>query len=287
MSHQSDVNLYYEYDGSNEYGQPELTVYAAQNALLNFLGFHEKIREQICEKGDNRFVTIAVNKYDFNKLSAVQSVNAQGELNGDSMKFYANGSILESATYKNNKLDGDYTTYHARDDGICTMGVTQTRGQYVMGKKIGCWTRKYPDGKIAAQSYYKDDGSEIGFEIGYDNDQKPAAFKALNGNRSVVIFSGIVRTTDDETRTFDTPYDPETTFADQTICALYKDALDFMDEVQTSDAMAAFKENCEPPEFMNRPAVLSPEEKLKQVRENFTQFRTLAPVFIPKNNQIS
>ncbi len=59
--------------------------------------------------------------------------NAQKERNGKWMSWYENGKKNSQGTYKDGKLEGDYTVWHSNGEVFYT-------GEYKNGTRVGVWS---------------------------------------------------------------------------------------------------------------------------------------------------
>ncbi len=85
---------------------------------------------------------IIIESYYVNKKNPLQKVGAYS-------KFYDNGKMVESATYKNGKLDGVRILYHPN-------GNKMQEENYVNDKLEGKVISFYEDGSLQQEAVYKD-----------------------------------------------------------------------------------------------------------------------------------
>ena len=108
--------------------------------------------------------------------STYKNVNyIQGKLSGNYEEWKNNNKILQ-CTYKNNILDGEYTTWYDN-------GSLKSKCVYNNDKKNGLGEEWYQNGAKRKKCYYKNDAFDDTFEMWYDNTEKWIAGEYMNGSR--------------------------------------------------------------------------------------------------------
>lgn len=115
---------------------------------------------------------------------SVYCVNAEGKMQGTLISWQNSGKLAMTATYKQGKLHGPQSTFHAngtvstygdnkngRKEGAWTTyydsGAKLESGTYVRGQKTGLWTRYRADGTKDELTNYKEDAKH-GAYVEYD-----------------------------------------------------------------------------------------------------------------------
>ena len=151
---------------------------------------------RIMEEGGRRLVVnlnngILNGKYDEyyangNRFTLGNYVNGKKE--GEWTVYTENEKVWKKYQYKNDQLDGRYTSYYAKT------GAQETVGNYENGKMTGTWTEYYENGSRKSQGNYSD-GQKNGLftewntsggkksEINYVNDE-------VNGKMNVYYENG-------------------------------------------------------------------------------------------------
>lgn len=169
------------HDAGTNYAQT--TTYVATNRLKRFLCIGRKTADTYRMAGQDDTWTY----YEDGSTHREFSKDMQGRLTDISKVYYRSGNEAELARYKNGVLGGAWYGFHDHPGLRVKM-----MGDYAAGKKVGPWVQKDIDGKIETQTYYKDDGSETGYAIVYDDEGKPAEFRAIDQDRYVIIKDDVV-----------------------------------------------------------------------------------------------
>jgi antitoxin component YwqK of YwqJK toxin-antitoxin module len=75
----------------------------------------------------------------------------EGKRNGEWIKYYEDGSVLNTGFYKDDFLHGPVTFYHPN-------GKIHIQGRYQEGLKIGLWQTYDEDGNLIEEEIYKERG---------------------------------------------------------------------------------------------------------------------------------